>query len=133
MAARCDNCNRGREIGHNVSHAKNRTFRLFKPNLQKLMVLKNGLSVHVRFCSSCIQRLRKYGYIGVYHKIEYVTGVPNQKKITVTKPSHKHIDRDSKKIDEIMKKEETKRKDEETAVKTQAKEKIRIEELVGKK
>lgn len=66
MAYKCDNCNKGKEHGHMVSHAKNRLTRLFLPNLQKLKVLKNGIVIRVKFCTSCIKRLRKDGIIGKF-------------------------------------------------------------------
>lgn len=133
---RCDNCGRGRDIGHNVSHAKNRTFRLFLPNLQRLRVLKNGISIRVRFCTSCIQRLKKDGQIGEYLQLKFI---PAKAVITTsgTIPSKKHIPREEKKIEEIMKKEEAKWKEKAEVEKVRAKkkavEKVRIEELVGKK
>lgn len=67
MAYKCDNCHKGAVHGHAVSHAKNRLLRLFKPNLQKLVVFKNGLSVmHVKYCSKCIKKLKKEGNLGIY-------------------------------------------------------------------
>ncbi len=136
MALRCDNCGRGREIGHNVSYAKNRTFRLFKPNLQKLRVFHDGVSVRVKFCTACIQRLKKDKRIGEYIMMEYVK--PALQVVTsVTLPSSKNIDRDAKKIEEIMKKVEEGRKEVEKVEKVEAKKKaeeqIKIEEVVGKK
>ena len=49
-----------------VSHAKNRVGRLFRPNLQKLKVFKNGLLIRVKLCTSCIKRLKKDGRIGIF-------------------------------------------------------------------
>ena len=66
MAYKCENCHKGKVHGHMVSHAKNRLARLFIPNLQKLKVLSNGIVVRVKFCTSCIKRLRKEGRIGMY-------------------------------------------------------------------
>lgn len=137
MAARCDNCNRGRDIGHNVSHAKNRTHRFFLPNLQKLRVFKEGLSIHVKFCTSCIQRLKKYGKVGDFMLQSFAPVKLAVVAAPVSLPSKKHIDREAKKIEEIMKKEEAKWKEKEVeekvTVKKKAEEKIKIEELVGKK
>lgn len=136
MAQRCDNCGRGRDIGKNVSHAKNRTFRLFRPNLQKLRVLKEGISIHVKFCTSCIQRLKKDGQLGSFLAIKYaVAKVQPATQPVASVPSKKNIDREAKKIEEIMKKVEEERKEVEKVVKVEAKkkaeEKIKIEELVG--
>ncbi|MCL4338914.1 50S ribosomal protein L28 [Patescibacteria group bacterium] len=64
--SKCQNCHKGIAIGHAVSHAKNRIRRIFKPNLQKLKVLRNGVAVKVILCTSCIKRLRKDGKIGAY-------------------------------------------------------------------
>ena len=41
--------------GHNVSHANNRTKRVFKPNLQKVRVLKDGKVVRLRVCTKCLK------------------------------------------------------------------------------
>lgn len=66
MAYKCDNCDKGKIYGHMVSHAKNRLGRIFKPNLQKLKVLKNGVMVRVKFCTGCIKRLNKDGRMGSF-------------------------------------------------------------------
>jgi len=65
MAYRCDRCHKGKQYGHAVSHAKRRLRRLFKPNLQKIKVFLNGkTAIRVKFCTSCIKRLKKDGKIG---------------------------------------------------------------------
>lgn len=73
MAYRCENCKKGRDYGHAVSHAKNRTFRLFKPNLQTLPVLLNNRKSKVRLCMSCLKRLKKDGRIGRFFKFTFRT------------------------------------------------------------
>src|SRR5437879_4460508 len=45
--------------GHNVSHALNRTKRVFKPNLQKTKVLLDGKLVTVRVDARTIRSLTK--------------------------------------------------------------------------
>ena len=40
--ARCTICQKGPEVGHNVSHANNKTKRVFKPNLQPVRALIDG-------------------------------------------------------------------------------------------
>lgn len=59
--AKCDNCGKGPVFGNNVSHAKNRTPRLFRPNLQKVSVLdaKSGRRVQKMLCAKCIKSLSK--------------------------------------------------------------------------
>ncbi|RLA84405.1 MAG: 50S ribosomal protein L28 [Deltaproteobacteria bacterium] len=55
MSWRCDICGKGPMTGHNVSHANNRTKRVFKPNLQKVRVLKDGKVVRLRVCTKCLK------------------------------------------------------------------------------
>jgi len=59
--AKCDNCGKAPVFGNNVSHAKNRTPRLFRPNLQKVSVLdaKRGRRVQKLLCAKCIKSLSK--------------------------------------------------------------------------
>ena len=72
MAMRCQNCGRGVGYGNAVSHAKNRVKRLFKPNLQKLKVLKDGEIRRVKLCTNCIQRLKKDRQFGPFRLISYI-------------------------------------------------------------
>lgn len=46
-------------IGHNVSHAKNRTRKIFKPNLHSAKVMVNGVSKKMRLCTKCLRLLKK--------------------------------------------------------------------------
>lgn len=136
MARVCEQCGRGTVIGKNVSHAKNRTKRFFRPNLQSLKVVKHGATLRVVFCARCIQRIKKYGNIGMYKHFSY-SAVTAPLVVAQTPESHKHIDRDAKKIEEIMKKEESKWKEkaaeEKVSESKKKEEKIRLDELVGKK
>lgn len=45
--------------GHNVSHAQNRTKRLFKPNLQRAKVIIDGKQVSVRVDTRTLRSLTK--------------------------------------------------------------------------
>jgi large subunit ribosomal protein L28 len=56
---KCDNCGKGIMIGHNVSHAKNRTRRIFKPNLHSSRVVVNGLTKRMRLCTKCLRTAKK--------------------------------------------------------------------------
>lgn len=58
MGAKCFNCGKGIMYGHNVSHAKNRTRKIFKPNLHSSRVMINGAYKKVKLCTKC-QRLLK--------------------------------------------------------------------------
>lgn len=59
MAFKCDNCNKGVMYGHNVSHSKRRTNRVFKPNLQNKTIVIGGISRRVKLCTNCIKLMRK--------------------------------------------------------------------------
>lgn len=45
-------------VGHNVSHAKNRTRKVFKPNLHGARVVVDGTSMKVRLCTKCLRDLK---------------------------------------------------------------------------
>lgn len=47
---KCDNCGKGVMYGHNVSHAKNRTRKIFKPNLHNF----KGM----RLCTKCLRKVK---------------------------------------------------------------------------
>ncbi len=55
MANRCDLCGKGPRSGNNVSHAKNRTKRTFKPNVQKVRAIIDGTARRIRVCTSCLK------------------------------------------------------------------------------
>jgi len=52
---RCYSCGRGVAFGNNVSHANNKTRRVWKPNLQVVRTLdENGKIVKVKVCTRCL-------------------------------------------------------------------------------
>jgi large subunit ribosomal protein L28 len=51
---RCFVCGKGVAFGNNVSHANNRTRRVWKPNLQVARVVVDGKIKKVRVCTSCL-------------------------------------------------------------------------------
>ena len=56
MAKRCEVCGKGPQCGNNVSHANNRTPRVFNPNLQSIRVkLPTGSNKRMKVCTSCIK------------------------------------------------------------------------------
>lgn len=61
MARVCYSCGKTPSVGHNVSHANNRTKRRWEPNLQRVRILEDGEAKRVRVCSRCIKagRIRK--------------------------------------------------------------------------
>lgn len=56
---KCANCNKGVMYGHNVSHAKNRTNRIFAPNLHPARVMIDGAMKRVKLCVKCLRMLKK--------------------------------------------------------------------------
>ena len=57
--AKCANCGKTTTFGHNVSHAKNRTRRTYRPNLQKATVMEGGRPVQKTLCAKCLRTLGK--------------------------------------------------------------------------
>lgn len=57
--AKCFSCGKSRSFGHNVSHAKNRTNRAWKPNLQRVTVVVDGEQRRVMMCTRCMRTRAK--------------------------------------------------------------------------
>lgn len=55
---KCHNCGKGIMVGHNVSHAKNRTRKVFKPNLHSAKMVVDGTTMRVRLCTKCLRKLK---------------------------------------------------------------------------
>jgi len=56
MAKLCEVCGKVPQFGNNVSHANNRTPRVFNPNLQSIRVqLPRGGVRRMKVCTSCIK------------------------------------------------------------------------------
>ena len=53
--AKCFVCGKGRMAGQNVSHANNKTKRVFNPNLQSVRALVGGRAQKVVVCTRCIR------------------------------------------------------------------------------
>ena len=48
MSRVCELTGKGRQVGHNVSHANNKTKRVFLPNLQNVSLISDALGRSVR-------------------------------------------------------------------------------------
>jgi large subunit ribosomal protein L28 len=57
--AKCANCGKATTFGHNRSFSLRATNRTFKPNLQKVTILKNGRLLKQVMCTKCIKALGK--------------------------------------------------------------------------
>jgi len=59
MAMKCMNCGKGVMFGHNVSHAKNRTARKFKPNLHAVRIKVGSHMKRMKLCTECLRLVKK--------------------------------------------------------------------------
>ena len=55
MSKVCEICGKGPGFGNNVSHANNKTKKIWYPNLQKVKAVSNGTVKSVRVCTRCIR------------------------------------------------------------------------------
>lgn len=53
--AKCSVCGKQRMAGQNVSHANNKTKRVFRPNIQEVRALVNGHAKKVTVCTRCLR------------------------------------------------------------------------------
>lgn len=67
MSRICELTGRSRQVGHNVSHANNKTKRVFLPNLQNVTLLSESLEKGVRL------RVSTHGL----RSVEHVGGLDN--------------------------------------------------------
>jgi large subunit ribosomal protein L28 len=63
MSRICELTGKGRQVGHNVSHANNKTKRTFLPNLQNVTLMSEGLGRSIRFRVSA-NGLRSVEHVG---------------------------------------------------------------------
>lgn len=54
MARICSICGKRRSVGNKVSHANNKTKRLWRPNLQRVHAKVDGQARRVLVCTQCI-------------------------------------------------------------------------------
>jgi large subunit ribosomal protein L28 len=55
MSKICDICGKRPSLGCNVSHAHNKTRKRWYPNLQKVKAIRDGRTVRLRVCTTCIK------------------------------------------------------------------------------
>ncbi len=55
MSRACEICGKNRMIGNNVSHAKNRTKREFRPNLVTVRAKINKTTKRIKICTRCLR------------------------------------------------------------------------------
>lgn len=59
MAMQCEMCHKGVQYGHNVSHSKRRTVRVFRPNLHSTKIVIDGTSKRVKLCTKCLRMYKR--------------------------------------------------------------------------
>jgi len=57
--AKCEVCGKSPMFGHNVSHSKRRTNRMFRPNIQRKRVMIDGEYRRLHICTRCIRTLSR--------------------------------------------------------------------------
>lgn len=67
MSRICELTGKGRQVGHNVSHANNKTKRTFLPNLQNVTLISDALEKSVKL------RVSTHGL----RSVEHVGGLDN--------------------------------------------------------
>ena len=55
MGKVCSICGKGRQVGYNISHAHNKTKKVWKPNIQKVRTVRNGTVKKAYVCTRCIR------------------------------------------------------------------------------
>ncbi len=58
MSYRCALCGKGKLVGKNVSHAKNRTRKVSLPNLHRFNGALNGQKGHWLLCTKCLRKVK---------------------------------------------------------------------------
>ncbi len=55
MGKFCEVCSKGTMSGNNVSHANNKTRRIWAPNVQNVRVIVNGTPKRMSVCTRCLR------------------------------------------------------------------------------
>ena len=67
MARRCTVTGKGVQVGHNVSHANNKTKRRYLPNLHRTSVLSDALGpIRLRITAAAIRTIEHKGGIDAF-------------------------------------------------------------------
>jgi len=68
MSRRCSMTGKGPQVGHNVSHANNKTKRRFKPNLQMASLLSDALghTIRIRLSVNGLRTVERRGGLDAF-------------------------------------------------------------------
>ena len=53
--AKCAICGKGPNFGNSVSHANNKSRKVWKPNVQRVKTVDKGTVRRIRVCTQCIK------------------------------------------------------------------------------
>ena len=88
MARRCAITGKGVQVGHNVSHANNKTKRRFLPNLQQISVLSDTLGpIRMRITAAAIRTIEHKGGIDAF-----LRSTPNRKLTLETRRLKRRVE-----------------------------------------
>lgn len=77
MGRKCANCGKGIMYGHNVSHSKRRTRKIFKPNLHVSRIMINGRAMKVKLCTKCLRMFKSAAALDtVKEKVGAILEIP---------------------------------------------------------
>ena len=65
-------CGKGVMYGHNVSHSKRRTRKIFKPNLHSARVATTTGFVRLKLCTKCLRLVKKVPTEGQLNEVRSV-------------------------------------------------------------
>ena len=68
MSRRCELTGKGLQVGHNVSHANNKTKRVFRPNLQVISLASEALgqTYKLKISMSALRTVDRTGGLDAY-------------------------------------------------------------------
>jgi len=55
MSRICDICGKRPQVGYKVSHAHNKSKKLWLPNLQRVKTVQNGQTKRMKVCTGCLK------------------------------------------------------------------------------
>jgi len=55
MGKVCSICGKGRQVGYSISHAHNKSKKVWKPNIQRVRSTINGTTKRIYACTRCIR------------------------------------------------------------------------------
>lgn len=133
MSLECTICHKGSMRGNFVSHSKQRTHRLFKPNLHAYSAVVNGMKKSLRLCTKCLRRIKNLNNKTSNLKTVQETKVPipEMPKASVEAKSSekpKEVKVKTMTIEELMKESKSEKEMDEKVRKKPAKRKTSVKE-----